>query len=69
MIEPILTRIQIAMAQNDVNTTTASSTLTSQQTNSSITLGNAIFTEHDKATPPKPVVINGTHGRICLYCT
>jgi hypothetical protein len=56
------------MAQNDVNTTTAaSSTLTSQQTNSSITLGNAIFTEHDKATPPKSIVINGTHGLQASY--
>ena len=33
-----------------------------QQNNSCITLGNPLFTEYDKATPPKPVIINGTHG-------
>ena len=33
-----------------------------QQSNSCITLGNPIFTEYDKATPPKPGIINGTHG-------
>jgi hypothetical protein len=26
-----------------------------------------IFTEQDKATPPKPVVINGTHGLQVSY--
>jgi len=49
---------QIAVAQNG----TAASTVAAQQTNSSITLGNPVFTQHDRATPPKPVVINGTHG-------
>jgi hypothetical protein len=32
-----------------------------------VPLGNPIFTEHDKATPPKPVVINGTHGLQVSY--
>jgi hypothetical protein len=27
-----------------------------------MTSGNPIFTETDKSTPPKPVVVNGTHG-------
>ena len=49
---PVPLQIQIAVAQNSTN----------NQTNSSITLGNPIFTEQDKATPPKPVVVNGTHG-------
>jgi hypothetical protein len=44
--------IQKAMAQN-------TSTI---KTNSNITLGNPIFTEHDKSPPPKPVVVNGIHG-------
>ena len=57
MMSPISLHLQTAMAQNSTAPVT-----TNQQTNSSITLGNPIFTEHDKSTPPKPVVINGTHG-------
>jgi hypothetical protein len=38
-----------------------------QQNESSVTLGNPIFTEYDKATPPKPVVINGTKGLEASY--
>jgi len=38
-----------------------------QQSESSITLGNPIFTEHDKATAPKPVIVNGTHGLEATY--
>ena len=60
MMSPIYLHLQIAMAQNSTVTT-------NQQTNSSITLGNPIFTEHDKSTPPKPVVINGTHGLQASY--
>jgi hypothetical protein len=56
-------QMQIAVAQNG----TAASTVAAQQTNSSITLGNPVFTEHDRATPPKPVVINGTHGLEVSY--
>lgn len=37
------------------------------QQNVSSTLGNPIFTEYDKATPPKPVVINGTNGLEASY--
>jgi hypothetical protein len=40
---------------------------TTQQTNSSIILGNPIFTEQDKATPPVPIVINGTQGLQVSY--
>jgi hypothetical protein len=58
MMSPIFLQLQIAMAQKN---STAQVT-TNQQSNSSITLGNPIFTEHDKSMPPKPVVINGTHG-------
>ncbi len=54
---PVPLQIQIAVAQNSTN----------NQTNSSITLGNPIFTEQDKATPPKPVVVNGTHGLQTSY--
>jgi cell division protein YceG involved in septum cleavage len=50
-------QIQIAMAQND--NTTASTTTT--QNNSSINLGDPIFTEHDKATPPKKEFIKGMY--------
>jgi len=57
-------RTQIAMAQNDNANTSTTTTLT----NSSITLGNPVFTEQDKATPPKPVVINEvTHGLQASY--
>jgi hypothetical protein len=56
-------QIQTAMAQND-----AYAALAPTQTKSSITLGNPVFIEHDKATPPKPVVINGvTHGLQASY--
>src|SRR5438094_9646761 len=44
--------IQKTMAQN----------ISTIKTNSSITLGNPIFTEHDKSPPPKPVFVNGMHG-------
>ena len=54
---PVPLQIQIAVAQNSTN----------NQTNSSMTLGNPIFTEQDKATPPKPVVVNGTHGLQASY--
>ncbi|HZE78758.1 MAG TPA: hypothetical protein VE089_09435 [Nitrososphaeraceae archaeon] len=64
-------QIQTAMAQNDIPTAIASlptSTTATNQTNSSITLGNPDFTEQDKATPPKPVIINGvTHGLQTSY--
>src|SRR5437763_14399414 len=56
-------QMQIAVAQNG----TAASTIAALQTNSSITLGNPVFTEHDRDTPPKPVVINGTHGLEVSY--
>jgi hypothetical protein len=56
-------QMQIAVAQNG----TAASTIAVLQTNSSITLGNPVFTEHDRDTPPKPVVINGTHGLEVSY--
>src|ERR687888_2127186 len=62
MMTPISLHLQIAKAQNSTAPVT-----TNQQTNSSITLGNPIFTEHDKATPPRPVVINGTHGLQVSY--
>jgi hypothetical protein len=57
MAGPVPLQIQIAVAQNSTN----------NQTNSSITLGNPIFREQDKATPPKPVVVNGTHGLQASY--
>jgi hypothetical protein len=64
-------QIQTAMAQNDITTAIASlpaSTTATNQTDSSITLGNPVFIEHDKATPPKPVFINGvTHGLQTSY--
>jgi hypothetical protein len=63
MMSPMPPRLQIALAQKNSTVTVT----TNQQTNSSITLGNPIFTEHDKATPPKPVVINGTHGMQASY--
>ena len=62
MMSPISFHLQIAMAQNSTAPVT-----TNQQTSSSITLGNPIFIEHDKSTPPKPVVINGTHGSQASY--
>ena len=62
MMSPISLHLQIAMAQNSTAPVT-----TNQQTNSSTTLGNPIFTEHDKSTPPKPMVINGTHGLQASY--
>ena len=62
MMSPISLHLQIAMAQNSTAPVT-----TNQLTNSSTTLGNPIFTEHDKSTPPKPVVINGTHGLQASY--
>jgi hypothetical protein len=52
--------IQKAMAQSP-NTVTAT-----PETNTSITL-NLVFTENDKSTPPKAVVINGTHGLQVTY--
>jgi hypothetical protein len=56
-------QIQTAMAQND-----AYAALAPTKANSSITLGNPVFTEQDKATPPKPVTINGvTHGFQASY--
>ena len=61
----MLSIIPRAMAQN--YNTSAPSTSTTQQSNSSITLGNPIFTEYDKATPPKPAVVNGTHGLKVSY--
>ena len=61
LIPPL--QIQTAMAQND-----AYAALAPTQTKSSITLGNPVFIEHDKATPPKPVLINGvTHGLQASY--
>ena len=62
MMSPISLHLQTAMAQNSTAPVT-----TNQQTNSSITLGNPIFTEDDKSTPPKPIVINGTHGLQTSY--
>ena len=56
------TIIKTAMAQT-ATTTNASTTLT----NSSMISGNPIFTETDKSTPPKPVVINGTRGLQVSY--
>jgi hypothetical protein len=52
-------QIQIAMAQND--NTTASTTTTTTHNNSSINLGDPIFTEHDKAAPPKKEFIKSTY--------
>jgi hypothetical protein len=69
VMPPTPLQIQIAMAQN-YNTTAASefpASTTTLQTNSSIALGNPVFIEHDKGTPPKPVVINGTHGLEVSY--
>jgi hypothetical protein len=64
-------QIQIATAQNDIPTAIASlstSSTATNQTNSSITLGNPVFTEQDKATPAKPVIIYGvTHGLQASY--
>ena len=64
-------QIQTAMAQNDITTAIASLpalTTATNQTNSSITLGNPDFIEQDKATPPKPVTINGvTQGLQTSY--
>ena len=63
MMSPISLHLQTAMAQNST-----APVRTNQQTNStSITLGNPVFVEHDKATPPKPVVVNGTHGLQASY--
>ena len=52
--------IQKTMAQSP-NTITAT-----PETNTSITL-NPVFTENDKSTPPKAIVINGTHGLQVTY--
>jgi hypothetical protein len=38
-----------------------------QQNESSVTLGNPIFTEYDKATSPKPAVVNGSNGLEASY--
>ena len=38
-----------------------------QQNASSVTLGNPIFIEYDKATTPKLVVVNGTNGFEASY--
>ena len=51
-------QIHMATAQNDAVGASA---------NSSMILGSPIFTEHDKATPPKPVIVNGTHGLQVFY--
>jgi hypothetical protein len=54
--------IQKAMAQspNTINAT--------PETNASLTITlNPVFTENDKSTPPKAVVINGTHGLQVTY--
>jgi hypothetical protein len=56
-------RIETAMAQND----NANTSTTTNQTNSSITLGNPVFIERDKITPPKPVVVNDMHGLQASY--
>jgi hypothetical protein len=69
-VGPIPTlQIQTAMAQNDITTAVASlPTAATTLTNSSIILGNPVFTEQDKATPPKPIVINDvTHGLQASY--
>lgn len=66
-------QIHTTLAQIENSTTTngsvsPSTTLaTSQQINSSITSGNPIFVEHDKATHMKVVDINGTHGLEVTY--
>ena len=57
LMPPGHTIIKKAMAQTA--TTTNSSTTPSY---SSMISGNPIFTETDKSTTSKPVVINGTHG-------
>jgi hypothetical protein len=56
LMPPSPTIIKKAIAQTV--TTTNASTLS----NSSMISGNPIFTETDKSTSLKPVVINGTHG-------
>ena len=62
IVAPIPLQIQIATAQNETTLST-----TQQANSTSITLGNPVFVEHDKATPPKPVVVNGTHGLQASY--
>ena len=62
IVATIPLQIQIATAQNETTLST-----TQQANSTSITLGNPVFVEHDKATPPKPVVVNGTHGLQTSY--
>ena len=56
LVVPSSTIIQKAMAEN------ATTTDTTIPTNTNITLGNPIFTEHDKTTGRQGVVINGSQG-------
>jgi hypothetical protein len=64
----LIAQYQQAMAQN-YNTAASgfppSTSTTTQQSDSSITLGNP--SHPHKVTPPKPVVINGTHGLQVSY--
>lgn len=59
-----------ALAQNyntSANVSPPGTSTMDQQSNSSITLGNPIFTEYDKTTHPKPSVVNGTDGLQVSY--
>ncbi|MGN6628738.1 MAG: hypothetical protein ACTHKJ_02565, partial [Candidatus Nitrosocosmicus sp.] len=67
----LITQYPQALAQNYNTSASVSPPGTStmdKQSNSSITLGNPIFTEYDKTTtPPKPSVVNGTDGLQASY--
>ncbi|MGN6560927.1 MAG: hypothetical protein ACTHJ2_10450 [Candidatus Nitrosocosmicus sp.] len=67
----LITQYPQALAQNYNTSASVSPPNTStmdKQSNSSITLGNPIFTEYDKTTtPPKPSVVNGTDGLQVSY--
>src|SRR5438067_78716 len=56
LVVPSSTIIQKAMAEN------ATTTNTTIPTNTNITLGNPIFTEHDKTTSRQGAIINGSQG-------
>src|SRR6188472_3172147 len=56
LVVPSSTITQKAMAEN------ATTTNTKIPTNTNITLGNPIFTEHDKTTSRQGAVINGSQG-------
>ncbi|MDQ6667368.1 MAG: hypothetical protein M3Y53_03970 [Thermoproteota archaeon] len=49
-------------SSDNITRSTSATSITTTTNATTITLGKPIFTENDKETISKPVVINGTHG-------